>query len=77
MRTTLTLPDDIHAAVKTLADSSGHPLSEVVSELIRRALQPATEIDVVDGLPVFAVSAESEMIPGSRAAELLANEGVE
>ena len=77
MRTTITLPDDVHAAVKTLADSSGRPLSEVVSELIRRALRPATEIDLVDGLPVFAVSAGSEMIPGSRAAELLADEGLE
>ena len=77
MRTTLTLPDDVHAAVKVLADASGRPMSEVVSELIRRALKPETDPVVVDGLPLFSVAAGSEMIPGSRASELLANEGIE
>jgi hypothetical protein len=77
MRTTITLPDDVHAAVKALADSSGRPMSEVVSRLIRRALQPPTAVESVDGLPVFSVEAGSDMIPGSRAAELLAEEGVE
>jgi hypothetical protein len=77
MRTTITLPDDVHAAVKALADSSGRPMSEVVSELIRRALEPATEVETIDGLPVFEVASRSEMIPGSRASELLAQEGVE
>ncbi|HSN54792.1 MAG TPA: CopG family transcriptional regulator [Candidatus Sulfomarinibacteraceae bacterium] len=77
MRTTVTLPDDVHAAVKALADSSGRPMSEVVSELIRRALEPAAEVETIDGLPVFTVAARSEMIPGSRASELLAEEGVE
>jgi hypothetical protein len=77
MRTTITLPDDVHAAVKALADSSGRPISEVVSELIRRALEPTAGVETVDGLPVFTVAAGSEMIPGSRASELLAREGVE
>jgi hypothetical protein len=76
MRTTLTLPDDVHAAVKALADTSGRPISEVVSELIRRALKPATEVEAIDGLPVFSVAKGSEMIPSSRASDLLADEGV-
>ena len=77
MRTTITLPDDVHAAVKALADSSGRPISEVVSRLIRRALEPPAEAEDIGGLPIFAVAAGSEMIPGSRASELLAEEGVE
>ncbi len=77
MRTTITLPDDIHAAVKALADSSGRPISEVVSKLIRRALEPEAEAEDIDGLPIFVVAAGSEMIPGSRASELLSEEGIE
>ncbi len=77
MRTTITLPDDVHAAVKALADSSGRPISEVVSRLIRRALEPAAGVETADGLPMFSVAAGSDLIPGSRASELLAEEGVE
>lgn len=77
MRTTITLPDEIHAAVKALADSSGRPMSEVVSKLIRRALEPRIDEENINGLPVFMVATGSEMIPGSRASELLAEEGVE
>jgi len=77
MRTTLTLPDDVHAAVKVLAEASGRPISEVVSELVRRALKTETDPVVVDDLPVFSVDTGSEMIPGSRASELLADEGIE
>jgi hypothetical protein len=52
-------------------------MSEVVSALLRRAMGPAAELEPVDGLPVFVVAARSEVIPGSRASELLAEEGVE
>ena len=77
MRTTLTLADDVYQAVKTLAEGSEKTLSEVTSELIRKALRPAPEPNSVDGLPVFSVSASAEIIPGSRAHELLAEEGLE
>ena len=77
MRTTLTLANDVYEAVKTLAEGSGRSMGEVVSELARRALRPQHDAELADGLPVFAVSPNSEVIPGSRAAELLAKEGVE
>jgi predicted CopG family antitoxin len=77
MRTTLTLSDDVYEAVKTLAEGSGRSMGEVISELARRALQPRHDAELLDGLPVFAVPPNSEVIPGSRAAELLASEGVE
>jgi len=76
MRTTMTLADDVYRAVKTLAESSGKSIGEVVSELARRALQPQVRDDILDALPVFSVPANSPVIPGSRAAEMLAEEGV-
>jgi hypothetical protein len=77
MRTTVTLPDDVHAAVKTLSDASGRSVSEVVADLIRRGLTPTVDLTAGDGLPVFVVAPGAEIIPGSRAAELLADESVE
>jgi hypothetical protein len=77
MRTTITLPDDVHAAVKTLADASGKPISEVVTTLITRGLQREPLVHDDGELPRFAVAADAPMIPGSRAADLLAEDGVE
>jgi hypothetical protein len=77
MRTTLTLADDVYQAVKTLAEGSEKSLSEVTSELIRKALRPVPVTNTVDGLPVFLVSESAEIIPGSRAHELLSEEGLE
>ena len=76
MRTTLTLADDVYEAARTLAQGSGQSLGTVVSELARRGLrrrrivQPAGE-----ELPTFSVPGDAEIIPGSRAADLLAEEG--
>lgn len=77
MRTTLTLPDDIYVAAKTLAEGSEKTLSEVISDLLRRALKPPVIEAQDDDLPTFDISSNAEIIPGSRAAELLAEEGVE
>jgi hypothetical protein len=79
MRTTLTLDDDVYEAAKTLADGSGEPLGAVVSELARRGLRPAPVAASGDReeLPTFDVPADATLIPGSRAAELLAAEGAE
>lgn len=79
MRTTLSLDDDVYEAAKTLADGSGESLGSVVSQLARRGLKPA---DVVrpsdpDELPTFAVPPDAAVIPGLRAAEILAAEGTE
>ncbi len=77
MRTTLTLADDVYEAVKTLSQGSGRSMGEVICELARRGLRPREDVDPANGLPLFAVPSESEVIPGSRATELLASEGVE
>lgn len=77
MRTTLTLADDVYQAARTLAESSGRSLGEVISTLARRGLRPATEVVAEGRLPTFRVPPGAELIPGSRAAELAAREGVE
>lgn len=79
MRTTISLDEDVYEAAKTLAEGSGKSLGSVLSQLARKGLRPA---DVVrpsqqDGLPAFAVPSDAAVIPGSRAAELLAAEGAE
>lgn len=76
MRTTVTLDDDVYEAAKTLAEGSGKSLGDVLSVLARKGLRPESARSEGE-LPVFAVPPDARVIPGSRAAELLADEGVE
>lgn len=54
MRTTLNIDDDLLAVARALAEEEGRSLGEVVSRLLRRALEPAP-VDYEDGFPVFRV----------------------
>jgi len=57
MRTTIDLPDDIHALARQLAHDSNRSMSEVVTELIRLGVnreQPATP-RTRRGMPVVSV----------------------
>jgi hypothetical protein len=57
MRTTIDLPDDLHAIASSLAHDRGCSLSSAVVDLLRRALGPATEVEVIDmrtGFPLLA-----------------------
>jgi hypothetical protein len=75
MRTTVTLDDDVFQAAQALARASGKRLGEVLSDLVRRALKSENRRVVRKGsLPVFPIAPEAEIIPASRAAELLAEE---
>ncbi len=69
MRTTVDLPDDLHRATTSLARDRGQSLSQIVSELIRQALQPqggdgGVGIDAATGLPLVRVGhpVTSEMV---------------
>ena len=53
MRTTLDLHDDVLAAAKDLADARRTTLGEIVSELIRRALEPRRSPAVRNGVPLL------------------------
>ena len=75
MRTTVTLDDDVFQAAQGLARASGKRLGEVLSDLVRRALRSESRgLSREGGLPVFSVPPDAEVIPTSRAAELLAEE---
>jgi hypothetical protein len=57
MRTTINIDDDVLAAARALADQEGRALGTVVSELIRRGLEPRTTYRVDEGaFPTFEVS---------------------
>jgi uncharacterized protein YggE len=77
MRTTLALADDVYEAAKTLAEASGRSLGEVVSVLARRGLSPQPVIAREGDFPVFAVPANAPIIPGNRASQLMADEGID
>jgi len=76
MRTTIALADDVYEAARTLADASGRSLSEVVSDLARRGLNPQPAVARQGDLPVFQVPVDAPLIPGNRASNLLADERI-
>lgn len=56
MRTTLTIDDDIFAAVRSIATSRSASIGSVLSELVRKGLESGNQLQSRNGLPVFAVS---------------------
>jgi hypothetical protein len=74
MRTTVTLDDDVFEAARAQAQASGKKLGEVLSQLARRGLRASTQSASKSGLPVFKVQADAEIIPSSRAKEMLAED---
>jgi hypothetical protein len=74
MRTTVTLDDDVYEAARAQAEASGKTLGQVLSHLARRGLRPSEQAVESTGLPVFKVTADSGIIPSSRARELLAED---
>ncbi|MBX3733288.1 MAG: CopG family transcriptional regulator [Verrucomicrobiae bacterium] len=74
MRTTVTLDDDVFEAARAQAQASGRKLGEVLSQLARRGLRASAQGATPGGLPVFKVGPDADIIPGSRARDLLAEE---
>jgi hypothetical protein len=64
MRTTVTLDDEAYEAAVTLAKSSGKRLGQVISDLIRRAVQKPQGHPTRGGkrFPTFEVPASAPMI---------------
>jgi len=57
VRTTIDLPDDLHALARQLAHEGHRSISEVIAELIRRGLPRSTpEVSVTSrGMPLTSV----------------------
>ena len=55
MRTTLLIEDDVLEVARSLAESEGKTIGQVISELARRGLAPRPQELVDQGFPVFAV----------------------
>jgi hypothetical protein len=55
MRTTLEIGDDVLEAVRSLAEREGRTLGEVLTDLARKALTPATAPKVRTGVPLLSV----------------------
>lgn len=55
MRTTIDIEDDVLAAAKERARLQGVTLGVVITQLIRRGLEPAksTPVEMVDGIPML------------------------
>jgi hypothetical protein len=74
MRTTVTLDDDVFEAARAQAQASGKKLGEVLSQLARRGLRASAPGAGKGGLPVFKVQPDADIIPSSRAKEMLAED---
>lgn len=72
MRTTLNLDDDVLATAKALATKERKSLGEVVSDLIRRAVEPVPgERGERNGIPLFSVSSGARPVTPEIVTELL------
>jgi len=59
MRTTLNIDPDVLAAVRSLAAQRRQTLGKTISELARRALEPAGRSKRRNGVPLFQVKSGS------------------
>ena len=55
MRTTISIDDDVLNAAKSLATQQRKPLGQVISDLMRKGLQPVGRIRRRRVFPVFVV----------------------
>lgn len=62
MRTTVRIDDDVLEAARSLARLEDRSLGEVISDLIRRGLQPRPQTAGPTGFPVFEVSPKAPPI---------------
>jgi hypothetical protein len=63
MRTTLAIDDDVLLAVKGLAAQEHKSVGEVISMLVRRALQPGdANRNLRNGIPLLPVRSETTLV---------------
>jgi len=75
MRTTLNLDDDVLATAKALAARQGKSVGEVVSGLLRRAVEPLPSAQAErNGIPLFPVADGASAVTPEFVRELLDDE---
>ena len=57
MRTTLELDDDLVQVARQLAQQRGMTMGQVISELVRKALEPKATPRMRNGVPLFVPKA--------------------
>ena len=76
MRTTLNIDDDVLATVKALASRDRKPVGAVVSEMLRRAVEPSARSPrrTRNGIPLFPVASNARVVTPDVVKELLEDE---
>jgi len=74
MRTTLSLDDDVFQVVKSYAENRSLAMGKAVSELVRRGLGAPVKTRVVNGLVVFDVAADIDLVTSELVKRLEAEE---
>jgi hypothetical protein len=62
MRTTLTLPEDVYDAARSLAALEGISLGDAVAELVRRGLSPQISVDTRKAFPSIKIPPDAPRI---------------
>ena len=62
MRTTLDIDHDILLAAKSIAAKQGKSIGRIISDLVRKALVPASSEKVKNGIPLFDVKNSVDLI---------------
>jgi len=62
MRTTLVIEDDVLEVARSLADSEGKTLGQVISGLARRGLTSQHQESLDEGFPIFSITPNSKPI---------------
>jgi hypothetical protein len=74
MRTTVNLDDDLLSAVRQYAENRSVSVTKAVSELVRRGINAALPIRVVNGLKVFDLPPDSPRVTRRRVRQLEADD---
>lgn len=76
MRTTINIDDDVLETVKAVASRDRKPVGQVVSAMLRRAVEPAASAPrrMRNGIPLFPVSSKASVVTPELVKELLEDE---
>lgn len=74
VRTTLNIDDDVFGEVKQYAESRSVAMGRAVSELIRRGLKSPLQTQLIDGIHVVVLAANSPPVDTGQVKQLIEDE---